>query len=164
MASPAGPDRRAPGQSPGPLSRGSCRRATWGRGPGDASRLAPGDARHAPAAALSSPAVCGGAPASPPCRGCQVGRAGRTRGQEHRGLAKFRPDTCAVGAGTLTQARDHGRCEAAVRHFLFWATAAQSGLGWTPLGPSHGHLTHSQDTPVRTQAGSSVAGSSSVPF
>lgn len=87
-----------------------------------------------------------GSPASSPCRDCQVGRAGRTMGQEHRGLAEVCPDTCAVGAGTLTQARDHSRCEAAVRHFLFCATAAQGGLGRTPLGPSHGHLTHNQET------------------
>lgn len=106
-----------------------------------------------PAAPLCSPTACGrrsfppaASPASPPCRGCRVGRAGRTTGQEQRGLAKFCPDTCAVGAGTLTQARDHSQCGAAVRPFLFWATAVQGGLGWTPLGPSHAHLTHGHGT------------------
>lgn len=57
-------------------------------------------------------------------------------GQEHRGLAKFCPHTCAGGAGTLTQARDHSRCGAAVWHFIFWATAVQGGLGWPLLGPT----------------------------
>lgn len=123
MASPAGPDRRAPSQSPGLLSGGSCSGATRGRGPGDASTpRCPSVLSYRLRAALVP--ACG-KPSffSPP--DCQVGRAGRTVGQEHRGLAEFCPDTCAVGAGTLTQARDHSRCG---------ATAVQGGSGWTPRG------------------------------
>lgn len=134
MASPASPDRRAPGQSPGLLSGGSCSGATRGGALGTLSM---------PAAPLCSPTACGrrsfppaASPASSPRR-----RAASGEGWPHHGSGtpwpgQVLPHTCARGAGTLTQARDHSRCGAAVWHFIFWATAVQGGLGWPLLGPT----------------------------
>lgn len=168
MASPAGPDRRAPSQSPGLLSGGSCSGATRGRGPGDASSpRCPAVLSYRLRAALLSPC---GKPSFFSLPGLPGGKRWPHHGSGTPWPGQVLPRHLRSGCWNT----DTGPRSQPVRSSCAaFSLLGNSSTGWFRLDPTGAEPRAPHpwpgDTPVRTQAGSSVAGSwlrgsSSVPF